>query len=93
MGPRLRVLVPPSSFFVRPGKGEQMFPTCVVPTVKDGGGGVTGLGALLVTLLVLFALGPSFKFPRTMNPPQHTSRLWKSYLTKKASAGVLCHMT
>lgn len=36
MGPGLRVLVPPSRFFARPGKDEQMFSTCVVPTAKDG---------------------------------------------------------
>lgn len=60
-------------FFVRPGKDEQMFSTCVVPTVKDGGGGVTCLGALLVTLLVLFALSWTFVYVSTDNePPPNT---------------------
>lgn len=44
-GSRIESFVPPSRFLVRPGKGEQMFSTCVVPTVKDGGGGVACLGA------------------------------------------------
>lgn len=88
MGPGLTVLVPPSGFFFRPGKDEKTF-----STVKDGGG-VTCLGALLVTRLVLLALSWTIVYVSTNNdPPQHTSRLWKSYLTKKASGGVLRHMT
>lgn len=72
IGQRLRVLVPPFRFFVRPGKGEQMFSTCVVPTVKDGGGGVTFLGALMVTLLVLFALSWTIAYVSTDNEPPPT---------------------
>ena len=47
--------------FVRRRVGERMISTCVVPTVKHGGGGVNG-GALLVTLSAIY-----FQIQGTLN--------------------------
>uniref|UniRef100_A0AAZ3NXJ9 Tc1-like transposase DDE domain-containing protein n=1 Tax=Oncorhynchus tshawytscha TaxID=74940 RepID=A0AAZ3NXJ9_ONCTS len=72
-----------------------MISTCVVPTVKHGGQGVMLWGCFVgdtVSDPIWFALRDHHLFfNRTMT--QHTSRLFKGYLTKKESDGVLHQMT
>ncbi|CAJ0934134.1 unnamed protein product [Ranitomeya imitator] len=83
--------------------------TCLVPTVKHGGGGVMVWGCFAGD-----TVGDLFKIEGMLNQhgyhsilqrhatpsglqqdndPKHTSRLCKGYLTKKESDGVLCQMT
>jgi hypothetical protein len=104
MSPNFLFLVP-TAVSLRCKVGKQMISTCVVPTVKHGGGGVICGGALLVTLSVIYL---EFKAHLTSmattafcndtpsqrdNDPKHTSRLCKGYLTKRESAGLLHQMT